>query len=293
MSKKMQIYYNAVFGAIGGLLGWLVVGSFATGGWNITLAYAFVGSGVGLFIGGAVGAVEGAIVKRSFPRAVLGLIMGGVAGLVSGLLGLLIGEAGFLLLGGGIAGRSAGWTALGLFLGIGEGVVSRKLKQASYGAIGGIVGGFVGGVIYETMTQLFLEWSDTIQMIVGAMGLIIIGACLGSIIPMSVEVIARVVGKGTLVVKNGKRAGMEISVIDSVTLGSYDGCQVYLPGDKGIEPKHAEIFKRSDGFFITDLGSASGTFVGGQQVPPGGQGYRLSNGAEIRLGQTSVVFLER
>ena len=51
MSKSLQIYYNAVFGAIGGLLGWLLVGSVSTGSWNILVAYAFVGAGVGLAIG--------------------------------------------------------------------------------------------------------------------------------------------------------------------------------------------------------------------------------------------------
>ena len=62
--------------ALGGFLGWLVVGSFPTQTWNIWLASAFIGAGVGLFIGLAVGAVEGAIIKRSAKQALRGAALG-------------------------------------------------------------------------------------------------------------------------------------------------------------------------------------------------------------------------
>ena len=284
MSKARQIYYNAVFGAIGGLLGWLAVGSINTGGWNIWLAYAFVGAGVGLFIGGMAGAVEGIVIKQSAPRAALGALAGAAAGLISGLLGLLLGEAGFLLLGGGLVGRSLGWLLLGLFLGIGEGVVSRSMRRLSYGGIGGTLAGAVGGIVYEGMTQAFLDRSDTVQMIVGALGLILIGACLGSIIPLTIFVAA---ARGTLLVRSGKREGMEVAVVDAITLGSYDGCEVYLPGDPGIEKKHARIYRKGGQFFIEDLGSHSGTFVDGMRMSPG-SAMEIRKGAKVRLGSTVV-----
>jgi hypothetical protein len=283
MTKARQIYYNAVFGAIGGLLGWLVVGSVNTGGWNIWLAYAFVGAGVGLFIGGMVGAVEGIVIKQSAPRATLGALAGAAAGLISGLLGLLLGEAGFLLMGGGLLGRSLGWLLLGLFLGIGEGVVSRSMLRSSYGAIGGTVAGAVGGLVYEGMTQAFLQQSDTVQMVVGALGLILIGACLGAIIPLTIFVVAR----GTLYIRSGARKGLAKEIIDAVTLGSYDGCEVYLPGDPAIEKKHARIYRKGGQFFIEDLGSSSGTHVNGARVYPG-SATEIRKGAKVRLGSTVV-----
>ena len=129
MSKALQIYYNAIFGAIGGLLGWLLVGSVTTGSWNILVAYAFVGAGVGLCIGALDrdGRWRGG---QAFPTPrLIGAGLGAATGLVSGVLGLLIGEAVFLLIGGGIIGRALGWLLLGLFLGIGEGVVSKSTKQ--------------------------------------------------------------------------------------------------------------------------------------------------------------------
>jgi len=283
MSKAWQIYYNAVFGAIGGLLGWLVVGSVKTGGWNIWLAYAFVGAGVGLFIGGMVGAVEGIVIKQSARRAALGVLAGGAAGLLSGFLGLLLGEAGFLIIGGGLVGRSLGWLLLGAFLGIGEGAVNRSPRRVYYGGIGGTLAGAVGGLIYEGMTQAFLERSDMVQMVVGALGLILIGACLGAIIPLTIFVVAR----GTLYVRSGARKGLAKEIIDAVILGSYDGCDVYLPGDPAIEKKHARIYRKEGRFFIEDLGSRSGTYVNSTRVPPG-SAVEIKKGAKVRLGSTIV-----
>lgn len=283
MSKARQIYYNAVFGAIGGLLGWLVVGSVSTGTWSIWLAYAFVGAGVGIFIGGMTGAVEGVVIKGSIPRAALGALAGAVAGLLSGLLGLLLGEAGFLLIGGGLVGRSLGWLLLGLFLGIGEGVVSWSWRRSSYGAIGGTLAGAIGGIIYEGTTQAFLDRGDAVQMVVGALGLILIGACLGSIIPLSIIIAAR----GTLHVINGRKKGLEKEIVDAVTLGSYDGCDVYLPGDPAIAQKHACIYRKGGQFFIEDLVSTSGVYINGTHVAPGST-MEIKKGAKIRLGSTEV-----
>ena len=290
MSKRMQIYYNAVFGAIGGLAAWLLVGLFPTGDWNLWLAVAFIGAGTGLFIGGAVGMVEGAVVKRSVSQTILGLLLGGIAGLVSGLVGLIIGQAGFLVSGGGFLGRALGWTALGFCLGMGQGIINRKRRRTFYGLVGGTLAGLIGGLVYEGVTQLFLQQSDTAQIFLGALGLILIGASLGGITALSVEVIGRVAGGGTLVIKTGRREGMEISVTDTATLGSYDGCEGYLPGDPAIAKKHARVGRRGDGFVVEDLGSPGGTFVGNVRVPAGGAGHPLRHGDQIRLGNTLVEF---
>lgn len=283
MSKALQIYYNAVFGAIGGLLGWLLVGSVSTGSWNIWLAYAFVGAGVGLAIGGMTGAVEGAVIKRSPLRAALGALMGAAAGLLSGVLGLLIGEGVFLVIGGGLLGRSLGSLLLGLFLGVGEGVISRSQKRASYGAIGGTLAGAVGGLLYEGMTQAFIHQGDTVQMIVSAIGLILIGASLGAIIPLTIIIVG---GRGTLIVRSGKRTGLELPIVDAIEVGSYDGCRLYLPGDPGIAPKHARIYRKGHQVYLENLGPGS-TLVNGASVSAGAP-VEIKPGAKIQVGSTLV-----
>ncbi|MGB8645467.1 MAG: FHA domain-containing protein [Anaerolineae bacterium] len=290
MNRVMQIYYNTVFGALGGLIAWLAVGSVATGTWNIWLAYMFVGAGVGLCIGIATGSVSGAIIQRSFRRALVGAGLGGLAGLVGGLLGLLLGEVLFLVAGGGILGRSLGWMLLGLLIGAGEGLLSRRLRRASYGAVGGALGGLLGGLIYETITELYLNQSESVQVILGGLGLILIGAFIGSLIPISVEVFGSVLGKGTLQVMNGKRKELTVSVIDSTILGSSDSCDVYLPGDPGIARRHAVVYTASSKFYVRDLNSGTGTSARGQPVPNSGAGLQLHPGDQIQLGQTLVMF---
>ncbi len=294
MSRAMQLYYNTVFGALGGLVAWLLLGMFPTAEWDLWPAVAFIGAGAGLFIGGAVGMVDGIVVKGSVARAILGLVLGCFAGAPSGVLGLTLGQLGFLLTDGGFIGRAVGWTALGLFLGMGQGLVRLKVRRIFYGLLGGTLAGLLGGLIYEGVTQRFLEQSDTVQMFLGALGLLLIGASLGGVTALSVDVIERVAGRGTLIVETGRRQGMEISVVDTVMLGSYDGCEVYLPGDPGIAKQHARVGKHANGFFIHDLqASSSGTFVGRTRVTAEQPGHQLHNGDQIRLGNTLVRFREK
>jgi hypothetical protein len=286
MSKARQIYYNAVFGAIGGLLAWLVVGSVGTGSWPIWLAYPFVGAGAGLFIGASTGVVDGIVNKQAVRPALTGGISGGLVGLCSGAIGLLLGESTFLLFGGGMLGRVFGWLLLGLLLGLGDGLVNRSTLRASYGAIGGTVAGAVGGLLYEGMTQLFLRQSDYIQMIVGALGLLLIGACLGGIIPATITLLAR----GKLHVLTGRKEGAVVDVVDAVTLGSYDGCELYLPGDSKIAKKHARVHRDGNHFFITALDATRPTSVNGTLIGAG-TASPINRGAQLLVGNTQVEFL--
>lgn len=290
MNTGKQVYYNAVFGAIGGLLAWQVVGLFATGSWPLTLANAFIGAGAGLCIGFATGAVDGIVNKRALRPALLGGALGAVIGLVSGALGMVLGGLLFVLSGGGFGGRLLGWVLLGLLLGLGEGLASRSLRRTSYGAVGGTLAGAAGGLLYELMTQFFVRQGtadaagmDTVQMVMSALGLMLIGACLGALIPMTIRLLAQ----GRLRVLSGPRTGLEVDVLDAVTLGSYDGCAVYLPGDKAIERKHARVHRQERRFFVTDLDSASGTRVNGKPVAAGTP-VPLEKGGRIQVGQVAV-----
>jgi hypothetical protein len=293
MNKARQIYYNAVFGAIGGLLAWQLVGLFATGGWPLTAANALIGAGVGLCIGFATGAVDGIVNKLALRPALIGGAKGAVIGLFSGAAGMVLGGLLFVFSGGGFQGRLLGWVLLGLLLGLGEGLVSRSLLRTSYGAIGGTVAGAIGGLLYELMTQVFVRQNtadaaamDSVQMIMSAVGLILIGACLGALIPMTISLLAQ----GRLRVLSGPRAGLEVDVLDAVTLGSYDGCALYLPGDKSIARKHARVHRQERRFFVTDLDSQSGTRVDGKSVAAGAA-VPIEKGAKIQMGQVVVELL--
>jgi hypothetical protein len=288
MSKLLQIYYNAVFGAIGGLLGWWALGSLQTGSWNIWLASLAIGAGIGAAIGAFVAAVDGAMIKRSSRRALTDAITGALAGVFGGLLGLVLGQTSFLALGGGFIGRPIGWMLLGLFVGLGELVVSRKLRRASYGAVGGLLGGLIGGLIYEGLTQLFIAQSDEVQSWVGGFGLALMGACIGALIAFTRQALSH----GELRVLTGRREGTVREISDGVTIGSYDGCDIYLP-DGALARHHALVQRGRQGFSIKLLPeAAAGAIVGGQPITLG-QERALQNGDIIQLGGTQVQFIGR
>jgi hypothetical protein len=288
MSKLLQIYYNAVFGAIGGLIGWWALGCLHTGSWNIWLASVAIGAGIGASIGALVAAVDGAMIKRSSRRALSNAFTGAMAGVLGGLLGLLLGQASFLALGGGFIGRPIGWMLLGLFVGLGELVVSRRLRRASYGALGGLVGGLVGGLIYEGLTQLFIAQSDDVQSWVGGFGLALMGACIGALIAFTRQALSH----GELRVLTGRREGTVREISDSTTIGSYDGCDVYLP-DAALARRHALVQRGQHGFSIKLLPeAAAGASISGQPIGLG-QERALQNGDIIQLGSTQLQFIGR
>lgn len=288
MSKGWQVYFNAIFGGIGGLIGWWSMGSLHAGSWNIWLASVVIGAGIGASIGALVAATEGTLIKRSASRALRDAFAGALAGSVGGLLGLVLGQIGFLLLGGGFLGRPIGWMLLGLFVGFGEFVVSRKLRRASYGALGGLAGGLLGGLIYEGLTQLFIEQSETVQGWVGGFSLVLLGACIGALIAWTRQALSR----GELHVLNGEREGTVREITDNVLLGSYDGCDVYLP-DKTVARRHAVVRRDKDGFSVVLLPDAGQPAVlGGGALAPG-QARPLQPGDIIQLGGTRVQFIGR
>jgi FHA domain len=288
MSKMMQVYYSAVLGALGGLLGWWIVGSVQTGAWNVWLAYPLVGAGLGLWIGGCVAATDGAVVKRSVRPALRDGLRGALAGALAGLLGLLLAELSFLTLGAGFAGRALGWMLLGGCIGLAEPLLRRQIHRARYGALGGLAGGLLGGLLYEGLTQLFLAQSGQAQIVVGGVGLILLGACIGALIPLARQALSR----GELRVLNGEQAGLVREVTDTASLGRYDGCDLYLP-DPAVAWRHAVVRRTEGGFAVQVLSEAErGMMVGERQLRPG-ETAPLRGGERIWLGETAIEFVGR
>ncbi len=288
MSKLLQIYYSAVFGALGGLAGWWVVGSFATQTWGIWPAAAFVGGGLGLCIGALVAAADGTMVKGKPVRAVRDGILGGLAGVAAGVVGMLLAQAAFLALLGGWAGRALSWMLLGLLIGLGDLLVSRRPQRAVYAALGGLAGGLAGGLLYEGLTQIFLAQAGVAQVAFSGIGLVIIGACIGGLIPLARQVFSR----GELRVIGGEQAGLVREVTDSATIGRYDGNDLYLP-DVGVAWRHAVVRRADAGFELAVLPNADGVVqVGGLDVDPGAA-RMLQSGDRIRIGGAELEFIGR
>ena len=284
MSRRLRVYYYAIFGAIGGLLGWQISNllglSFSR---NLYLSDVVVGAAIGFCIGFPIGSAEG-IVTRNPVKALRSGLVGGALGLLAGALALPLGEILFGALGGGAIPRALGWAFFGLFIGLVEGVTGGA--QMWKGALGGALGGFLGGLLLELTSPVGED------LVSGkAIGLVLMGAMIGAMIALIVVILSRV----WLEVLDGKLKGTTFildkflsakgptAVIGSNPLKS----EIVIP-DPDISPQHAMMIGADTFLSLKDI-SLEGTFVEGRQI----QKARLLDGNRIRMGNTTLAYHER
>ena len=71
----------------------------------------------------------------------------------------------------------------------------------------------------------------------------------------------------------------------AVVIGRLPECDVVL-ADSNVSRRHAELRRKGDGVFVTDLGSTNGTRVNGAPV----REQLLASGDEISVGSTRLIF---
>jgi hypothetical protein len=284
MNRQMRIYYYAVFGAIGGLVGWQVsnlIGlSFIS---NIYLSEAVVGALVGLSIGLLIGIAEGAITLNLVQSAKSGALSG-LLGLGAGAIGLPLSEWLFQFVGAGIIGRILGWAVFGLLIGLAEGVGGRS--QVWKGLLGGVLGGMLGGLLLEGSQNLLKT-----SLVGKAIGLLLLGASVGAFISLVEVLLAR----AWLEVKTGKLKGTEF-ILDkfmhlkgpAIAIGSSPlKSEIVLP-DPDIAPQHALLTGDGHHFTLKDL-SLSGTLINNRSI----EQIQLTNNCTIHMGNTEMVYHEK
>ncbi len=282
-----RIYYNAIFGALGGLLSWALVGLLlrpGTGSFLVLLVQdALRGAMVGVCIGAAIGAVDG-LTSYALKKAVRGILMGGIIGLGGGFIGLVMGEIIFELAGGGTWPRAIGWALFGLLVGTSEGIADRAPPKIGYGATGGLLGGLIGGATYERLSLILraLTHNRSLSLTIGgAVGLIILGACIGALIGL-VEGILR---RAWVKILYGPLEGRSLTLAKEVNvLGKDDDCDIVLPGDPQVEYHHAEIVQQ-EGQFVLKAREGP-TYLNKQAVTS----HPLQSGDRITLGRTYMTF---
>ena len=284
MNRRMRTYYYAIFGAIGGLIGWQVSNtlglSFIT---NLYLSEAVVGALVGFTIGLFIGITEG-LLTQNIVQAVKSGLFSAVLGLIAGGIGLPLSEFLFQAVGAGLIGRALGWAVFGLLLGLAEGVVGKS--QVWKGMLGGMLGGALGGVLLETAHN-WLKDPITGK----AAGLVLLGASVGAFISLIVVLLSR----AWLEVTSGKLKGTEF-ILDkfmraggpAVAIGSSPlKSEIVLP-DPDIAPQHAMLTGDGTRFTLKDM-SLSGTTINGKNI----ERTQLANGQKIRMGNTEMVYHEK
>lgn len=290
---KLRIYYNAILGALGGLIGWALITlllRFETSQtFLLLLRDALFGALVGACIGFAVGSAEQLAGRWRLPNLQQSALSAAI-GAGAGLIGLVIGELIFLLAGGGVWPRALGWAIFGALLGLGQWRVTGMPSKGSYGALGGLLGGLLGGSTYERLTLLLLNlelgraWALPIG---GAVGLIILGACIGALIGL-VEDILRTAWLRFL---RGPLEG-QTRTLDprraQLVLGSADRCDIVLPDDPDVARAHAEIVHRNGQFTIT--GRDGSVLLRRANETTAVQQHLLQPGDTIQLGRTRFIF---
>ena len=290
---KLRIYYNAILGALGGLIGWALISlllRFETSEtfW-LLLRDALLGALVGACIGFAVGSAEQLAGRLRLPNLRQSALSAAI-GAGAGLVGLVIGELIFLVAGGGVWPRALGWALFGALLGLGQWRVTGMPSKGVYGALGGLFGGLLGGSTYERLTLLLLNmelgraWAIPVG---GAVGLMILGACIGALIGL-VEDILR---SAWLRFIRGPLEG-QTRTIDprraKIVLGRADQCDIVLPDDPDVARAHAEIVHNNGEFTI--MGREGSVLLRRAHETTTVQQHVLQPGDTVQLGRTRFIF---
>jgi len=88
-----------------------------------------------------------------------------------------------------------------------------------------------------------------------------------------------------LILKTGRKAGLEYSVADGLILGRKLEAPVHV-NDVKASREHAKVIAEGPRFHLVDLNSTNGTFVNDNRVSR----VLLSHGDQVRIGRTVFEF---
>ena len=305
MAILSKMYFNAVFGALGGLLGWILFGIFGDKNPSPDAALSILCISIshldlntllgGALIGGMIGyfvvSVE-AIRDQSLVRFARLASYGVVIAMLGGAIGMYIGDRIQQLFARMVdevlplkmLARGLGWSLLGIAIGASEGLAARSLGKFSYGTIGGLLGGFVGGVLFQFFYEL-AERGTTTAYFGSAMGLIILGACIGSLSAF----VQTVFQPANVKVLRGWQEGREYPLDKPVNqFGREEHSDVALFRDMKIQKRHCSIQNVNGQYVLVNTGAPPElTLV--NELPVSGQQV-LKDGDRIQLGDVIMRF---
>lgn len=295
MSWVHRLYFNAMLGALGGLLGWMLFGEFVAPQWHWSMR-AWVGGGlIGAVIGYFVVGTDALLVRaplRFIRQAAIGVLLGGAGGALGFWLGervhyMLVpatGEVGLVGSVGLVLARALGWALFGMAVGCAEGVAARSARKLSYGAIGGTLGGLVGGAVFGTL-MVYLEPGERSYLLGQALGLMILGACIAVLIALVEEALK----PAALLVVRGWQEGRQFPILKARTeVGRDEGADILLLRDMGVAKRHLVIERHGEGYRLAS--SRELVLINGQ---PARGDLLLADGDRMQLGGTVVKFLQR
>lgn len=308
MATLSKMYFNAVFGALGGLLGWMLNGvlgernpsgdpilsilciSFSYIDLNILLGGAIIGGSIGYFVV-SVEAIRDQSLVRFARLASYGVVLASVGGVIGMYVGDRIQQLLLWLVGNylvtNMLARGFGWSLLGIAIGASEGIAARSLGKFSYGTLGGLLGGFVGGMLFELL-YYFARVTETPAALWTAMGLMLTGACIGALSAL----VQTVFQPANVKVLRGWQEGREYPLDKaSVLIGREEHADIALFRDMKVEKRHC-IIKQVDGKYVLINTGAPPEQTLVNDVPVTHE-IELHDGDRIQLGNIVLKFQAR
>ena len=301
---RRELTFMALAGLIGGALGWLPVelvshGHTITQVENSWTQFAGVVS-MALFWGLVGGFIVGAQGKslQLTPTLTRRFLVGLVVCFLIGLPAVYYSNVVFtrILTAGGWganqagseiylrAARVIGWVLMGFICGAGVGLASGSLndpmgslRNIIKGAVGGWVGGFVGGVAFDVIGA-------------NASGLYarLFGLCaLGLAVGLMIGLVQELTKSAWLNVEAGRLRGRSFNIDRAVaTLGRAEENVVGLFGDSGVQPRHAVIERRGNGYVLKNLAVQQGVLLNGSRI----ETAELNDGDRIKISDYELSF---
>lgn len=309
MALWSRIYYNAVYGGLGGLLGWMLFGVLGNKSASPTeTAFLFLtyeqvntllgGTLIGISIGYFVVGVE-AIRDLSVVRFARLASYGALLSWLGGALGMVVGESvnyGLILVVhryinvpavetiAAMFARGLGWSLLGLAIGASEGIAARSLGKFSYGTLGGLLGGFIGGVLFQLFYSHAMQAGSSTYFW-NAMGLVILGACIGSLSAL----VQAVFQPANVKVMRGWQEGREYPLDKPANLlGRDEHADIALFRDMRVEKQHAYIKRQGKAYILVNNGAPPGQTLVNEA--PVADSRALNDGDRIQLGNVILRF---
>jgi hypothetical protein len=302
MALWSRIYYNAVYGGLGGLLGWMLFGVFGNRAPSSDRAFLFLsyedlnlllgGAILGISIGYFVVGVE-AIRDQSLVRFARLASYGALLSWLGGALGMYIGDQvqfGIIHVFGGrfviltLFARGLGWSLLGVAIGASEGIAARSLGKFSYGTLGGLLGGFVGGVLFELFYSHARDAGST-SYFWSAAGQVILGACIGSLSAL----VQAVFQPASVKVLRGWQEGREYGLDRPANLlGRDEHADIALFRDMRVQKKHCYIKRAGERYILVNNGAPAGDTLVNET--PVADSRELHDGDRIQLGNVILRF---
>jgi len=274
----------------------------------------------GLFIGFMLGLAE-AVSGLSPKDAVRAVISGALVGAAGGVLGLTFGNAiynvMFQMAGAGaltqhlpsniptaarpasepgfmsffllLIGRGAGWSLIGGFIGLSQGIAASSTKKMINGMIGGLIGGAIGGSVFEILVWISLSGAVYFpSAMIRFISFAITGGAIGLFIGF-IEEIAKQAWLLRLVGNN--EIGKEYSLYkQSTAIGRSESADIPVYIDPDVIERHAIVSVQGKRYFIEDLGSYAGTSINGNKIAAK---ESLRDGDIIMVGKARFMFRDK